>query len=202
MRLIPFFLIFILMVQPAVAAESEMIFDTLNSYKDTFVSFFTNVINSVKNGLTNVMDAVKGYISSLIPDIPSLTDIKNYVLSFLPVWAQSWDAMKMKIDGYVHVPSMSDIWTYVKDKIDSTYNFAGDTWDNMKIKVDAAIEKYVVERVFEPVFDWVNYDWDHNRSVALNIYYGLNATVAHFVNNIPGVKWLNDNLDKLKRLVS
>ena len=119
-----------------------------------------------------------------LPDwAQSWNALKTKITSWLPDWAISWDALKAKIDNYIDIPSLSEIWNYIKTKVDN------------------AINTYIIDKVFEPMFSWVGYDWNYDNWIPWNLYYGTKAAVAHFVNSLPGISWLNANLAKLKVLI-
>lgn len=159
----------------------DTIQDRFESMIDIFSNFFGSIIDTVKNGFNNVMDAIKGLV-------PSIDDI--------------WYSIKVRVNDLIpDMPSLSGIYDYIDDEIDDLKYIVTSRISEFKDAVDGMIDHYLVDNVFEPMFKYVEYSWDHSRWIPWNLYFGIQQSVTHFVNQIPVIDWLNDNYDKLRVLI-
>lgn len=193
-------LFLILSLTTSYVYTGDTIQDRFESMIDIFSNFFGTIIDTVKNGFDNIIDAIKG----LIPSIDDIwNNIKDRVTALIPDLSGIYEYIDGKYQDAKDLISanLTGVYDYIDDKYEDLKDIVTLRISDLRSSIDDMIHDYVIEDIFEPMFNWVDYDWDHSKWIPWNLYYGIKQTVIHFVEQIPAIDWLNDNYDKLRDLV-
>lgn len=170
-------------------ATGDTIGDRFDNVIDVVSGFFSTIIDSVKNGFQNMVDAFKG----LIPSMDDIwNNLKNRVDAMIPDLSGIYDYIDDSIGN------LSGIKDYVDERIDSTIGALVDQLKGIEDKVSTVIDDYLIGEVFEPLCNWIGYDWDYSSGIPMNLYGAGQQFVYYVITHTPGLDWIVENAQKIE----
>jgi hypothetical protein len=156
-------------------ATGDTIGDRFDNVIDVVSGFFSTIIDSVKNGFQNMVDAFKGLI-------PSMDDI--------------WNNLKNRVDAMI--PDLSGIYDYIDEEIDDALSSLSGIKDTIQDTVEEVVDDYLIGEVFEPLCNWIGYDWDYSSGIPMNLYGAGQQFVYYVITHTPGLDWIVENAQKIE----
>jgi hypothetical protein len=173
-------------------ATGDTFVDRFENVRDVITGFFGTIIDSVQNGFQNVVDAITGLIPTMDDIWNNLKDRINSYIDFSNIY----DYIDDSIDD--SIGNLSGIKDYVDERIDSTIGALVDQLKGIEDKVSTVIDDYLIDEVFEPLCNWIGYDWDYSSGIPMNLYGAGQQFVYYVISHTPGLDWIIENAEKIE----
>jgi phage-related protein len=171
-------------------ATGDTFLDRFENVRDVITGFFGTIIDSVQNGFQNMVDAITG----LIPSVNDIWDsIKHRVDAMIPDLSSVYNYIDNQIDD-----ALSSVYNYIDNQIDDALNSLSGIKDTIQDTVEEVVDDYLIGEVFEPLCNWIGYDWDYSSGIPMNLYGAGQQFVYYVITHTPGLDWIVENAQKIE----